>query len=73
MLRSFGGRGCAFLIRELFFARTQLRLPLRELFLFLRLMFGIEPLLHFAIDLRFTFRLGLLFLTRTKDRQGNRD
>ena len=70
-LRSLRGRGRAFLLRDLFFARTQLRLALRELFLFLYLVFGIEALLHLTVDLGFTFRFSLFFLTRTKDRQSD--
>jgi hypothetical protein len=42
---------------------------LRESFFLLRLMFGVEPLLHLTIDLSLTFRVSLLLLARRKDRQ----
>src|SRR5205807_1146585 len=42
---------------------------LREFLFLLRLMFGVEPLLHLTIDLSLTFRVSLLLLARRKDRQ----
>ncbi len=69
MLISRRCRGGVLLFGQRFFSRIQVGLALRELFFFLRLMLGIETLLHLAVDLGLPFGVGLLFLTRTKDRQ----
>jgi hypothetical protein len=55
--------------RERFFARVKLVFALRELLFLLRLMFGVEPLLHLTIDLSLTFRVSLLLLARREGRQ----
>ena len=55
--------------RERLFARVEFALALVEFLFLLRLMFGVEALLHLAIDLGLTFRVGLLFLARRKGRQ----
>src|SRR5260370_33702057 len=55
--------------RERLFARVEFAFALREFLFLLRLMFGVEPLLHLTIDLSLTFRVSLLLLARRKDRQ----
>ncbi len=55
--------------RERLFTRVEFIFALREFLFLLRLMFGVEPLLHLTIDLSLTFRVSLLLLARRKDRQ----
>jgi hypothetical protein len=55
--------------RERLFARVEFAFALREFLFLLRLMFGVEPLLHLTIDLSLTFRVSLLLLARRKGRQ----
>jgi hypothetical protein len=55
--------------RERLFAGIEFVFALREFLFLLRLVFGVQPLLHLAIDLSLTFRVSLLLLARRKDRQ----
>ena len=59
--------------RERLFACVDFLFTLREFLFLLRLMFGVEPLLHLTIDLSLTFRVSLLLLARRKDRQRDDD
>ena len=59
--------------RERLFACVEFVFALREFLFLLRLMFGVEPLLHLTIDLSLTFRVSLLLLARRKDRQRDDD
>jgi len=59
---------CAFFVGQLLFPSVQIGLALGQLFFFLRLMFGIELTLHLTLNFGLALCFGLLFLTRTKNR-----